>query len=72
MEVLKNNRAGARFSYVDGLETDRDLGKRFTYSLSVNGDQIFKNLSYYIEFGGTGFFPQGIRKRIWHFHESYL
>lgn len=55
VEVIKNNRLGARFSYVDGLETQTDLGKRVTYSISLSGDQILENFSYYMEFAALDF-----------------
>lgn len=46
---IKNNRAGLHFSYINDIDTLRNLGKRFTYSLSFQGTRIFKYFSYYVE-----------------------
>jgi hypothetical protein len=48
-EFVKNHSIGAHFSYVDDVKALRKLGNRLTYSLSLNGNKLFKNVGYYAE-----------------------
>jgi len=52
---VKNNRAGFHFSYINDTYSFRELGKRFTYSLSLHGNNIFKHFSYYTEISYLNF-----------------
>ncbi len=56
-EFVKNHSMGAHFSFIDDACTDtqRNLGKRFTYSVSLRGNKLFKNISYYTEFAALNF-----------------
>ena len=49
LEYAKNHRAGIHFSYIDDVQTFTGLGKRYTYSVSLQGNKLFKNISYYSE-----------------------
>jgi hypothetical protein len=49
LEYAKNHRAGVHFSYIDDVNTWSSLGKRYTYSVSLQGSKLFKNISYYTE-----------------------
>jgi hypothetical protein len=66
----KKHNIGLHFSYIDdGGETFQELGRRFTYSVSLSGNRFFNNFSYDIEFAslqlmdregqdGLGFFSK--------------
>ncbi|NIO80133.1 MAG: hypothetical protein GTN68_06215 [Candidatus Aminicenantes bacterium] len=49
LEYVKHHRIGFHFSYIDDIDTRRQLGKRLTTSISLKGSQLFKNISYYTE-----------------------
>ncbi len=48
-EVIKNHTLGVHLSYIDDIETRRNLGQRLTYSFSLKGNKLFKYFSYYSE-----------------------
>lgn len=56
-EFVKNHSMGVHFSYIDDADTNnqQNLGKRFTYSVSLRGNKLFKNISYYTEFAVLNF-----------------
>ncbi|MCP4218308.1 MAG: hypothetical protein GY765_26970, partial [bacterium] len=49
-EYVKNHKVGVHFSYIDDVDTVRSLGRRLTYSFSLRGNRLFKNVGYYSEF----------------------
>ncbi|MCP4155344.1 MAG: hypothetical protein GY757_46895, partial [bacterium] len=61
-EYTKNHRAGVHFSYIDDVDSLRNLGKRFAYSMSLSGNKLFNNISYYTEFAVLDFQADNIDK----------
>lgn len=55
LEFVKNHTVGAHFSYIDDVDTQRNLGERMTYSVSLRGNTLFKNFSYRTEFAVLSF-----------------
>jgi hypothetical protein len=55
LEYAKNHRAGIHFSYIDDVNTWSSPGKRYTYSVSLQGTKLFKNFSYYSEVAGLDY-----------------
>lgn len=48
-QLVKNHRIGVHVSYIDDVESYTELGKRLTYSASIQGNKLFKYFSYYTE-----------------------
>lgn len=49
LRYVKNHTLGVHFSYIDDVETRRELGRRLTYSVSMKGNKLFKYFGYYAE-----------------------
>jgi len=49
LEYAKNHRTAVHLSYINDGDTWLNLGKRLTYSVSLKGDKLLKNFSYYME-----------------------
>jgi len=54
-KYLKGNYIGTHLSVIDDINTWKSLGKRYTYSLSLNGDNIFNKFSYSVEIASLDF-----------------
>ncbi|MCP5107795.1 MAG: hypothetical protein GY950_30685 [bacterium] len=59
LEFIKNHSVGVHFSYINDDYSYRELGKRLTYSVSLRGNKLFKNVSYYTEFAALDFEDTG-------------
>jgi len=55
LEFVRNHTVGVHFSYIDDVDTQRGLGRRMTYSVSLRGNKLFKNFSYRTEFAVLSF-----------------
>ncbi len=59
-EYAKNHTIGAHFSFIDEKAANMELGGRLTYSMSLRGNKLFKNFSYYTEFAMLSFADSSI------------
>ena len=55
LEFIKNHTVAAHFSYIDDVDTQQMMGTRLTYSVSLQGNKLFKDFGYYTEFAVLDF-----------------